>query len=367
MKNACILLKKELLTGDSGEGTLFATLSSRGYFLEEIRILSLSNAAILREGVKTLFEKYDNLFLLTERGALSTVRGALTDILATANEKTEYRGACLYAFQNKTLVALSIDGKETGEDFFVNACIPYFQEKRGVFYGETVVRAVGVNQGRVDSLLSEINRLGEGKIRAWHCRNFDDERITVAYDTNLSKIKIDAAIRLLIDGLGDTTYAMNDVSLEEQLVTLLSVRGKKLSVAESFTGGGIAKRITSVAGASKVYFEGVNTYAEEAKICRLGVSEYTLRTLGAVSDETAYQMANGLLQSGNCDIAIATTGLAGPTSTRSTLPVGLAYIAVGTKERIFVYRYQFDGNRKEITEKAINYALFLAYKQLKTI
>jgi PncC family amidohydrolase len=153
--------------------------------------------------------------------------------------------------------------------------------------------------------------------------------------------------------------------MEEQLVNALKLRRRKLSVAESFTGGGIAKRITSVSGASEVYFEGLNTYNENAKIKRLGVSEYTLRTLGAVSDQTAYEMAYGLLNTGDCDIAVATTGLAGPKSDRSQLPVGLCYIAVGTKERIRVYRYIFEGDRQEITEKAINYALFLAYKQIK--
>ena len=114
-----------------------------------------------------------------------------------------------------------------------------------------------------------------------------------------------------------------------------------------------------------MYFEGLNTYNERSKIQRLGVSEFTLNTRGAVSDETAYEMATGLLNTGNCDLAIATTGLAGPKTDRSMLPVGLCYIAIGTQERVFVYRYKFDGTREEITETAINYALFLAYKQLK--
>ena len=138
-----------------------------------------------------------------------------------------------------------------------------------------------------------------------------------------------------------------------------------MSVAESFTGGGLAKRIVSVSGASEVYFEGLNTYNENAKIKRLGVSPYTLGTVGAVSEKTAYEMALGLLNTGDCDIAVATTGLAGPKSDKSMLPVGYCCIAVGTKERICVYQYKFDGDREEITQKAINYALFLAYKRLK--
>ena len=148
-------------------------------------------------------------------------------------------------------------------------------------------------------------------------------------------------------------------------VDLLKIRGKKISVAESFTGGAISKRITSVSGASRVYFEGLNTYNETSKQKRLGVSTITLNTMGAVSDQTAYEMAAGLIATGDCDISIATTGLAGPNTDSSGLPVGLCYIAIGTKETVFVYRYKFDGTRQEICEKAVNYALFLAFKQLK--
>ena len=89
--------------------------------------------------------------------------------------------------------------------------------------------------------------------------------------------------------------------------------------------------------------------------------------MGAVSEQTAYEMALGLLNTGDCDIAITTTGLAGPKSDRSMLPVGLCFIAVGTKEKVYVYRYKFDGDRTAVTEKAINYALFTAFKQLKNI
>ena len=116
-----------------------------------------------------------------------------------------------------------------------------------------------------------------------------------------------------------------------------------------------------------MYFEGLNTYNEHSKIKRLGVFEYTLRSQGAVSEQTAYEMVRGLLNTQDCDIAVATTGLAGPKSDRSLLPVGLCYVAVGTKERIRVYRYVFEGDRKTVTEKAINYALFYVYKQLKDL
>lgn len=232
---------------------------------------------------------------------------------------------------------------------------------------QTVLRCVGAADAHIQALIARAKTVDQGKITYQRTRKFDEDVLRISYDENISKRLIECVIRIFADGLTDCLYAMDDTSLEEQLVTLLKLRGKTLSVAESFTGGGVGKRIVSVSGASEVFFEGLNTYNELSKIKRLGVSEYTLKTFGAVSDQTAYEMAAGLIQSGDCDISIATTGLAGPKSDRTMLPVGLCYIAVGTKERVFVYRYKFDGSREEITEKAINYALFLVYKQLKNI
>jgi nicotinamide-nucleotide amidase len=160
---------------------------------------------------------------------------------------------------------------------------------------------------------------------------------------------------------------VEDTPLEKMLIELLRLRRKKIAVAESFTGGGVGRRIVSVSGASEVYVEGLNTYAESAKMRRLGVSEYTLRSQGAVSEQTAYEMAAGLLEQGGCDVSIATTGLAGPNSDGSGVPVGTCCIAIGLDDNVYVYRYTLQGGREEVTETAISYALFLACKQLKNM
>ena len=90
----------------------------------------------------------------------------------------------------------------------------------------------------------------------------------------------------------------------------------------------------------------------------------TRRNTSAVSDETAYEMAAGLLKEGHCDLAIATTGIAGPDADGTNKPVGLCFLAVGTKERVRVFRFQLPGDRETVTRTAINYALFLAYKEI---
>ena len=158
---------------------------------------------------------------------------------------------------------------------------------------------------------------------------------------------------------------MTKDKLEVTLVGLLKEQGKWISVAESFTGGGVGRRIVSVSGASSVYFEGINAYNERAKMKRLGVLESTLKSHGAVSKETAYEMALGLLNTGNCDFAIATTGLAGPNSDESGLPVGHCCIAIGEKDKIEVHEYHLNGTREEITEQGIDCALDIAIKYLK--
>lgn len=176
-----------------------------------------------------------------------------------------------------------------------------------------------------------------------------------------STIKRKLAFQSHLDEFEPTVYAFNGKCVEKMLVETLKTREIKISVAESFTGGGIAKRITSVSGASEVYFEGLNTYNEQSKIKRLGVSADTLTGYGAVSKETAYEMACGLLNTGDCDVAVATTGLAGPNSDGSGKPVGLCYIAVGVKNEVQVHEYLFKGTRQEITEQAIERALQSAY------
>lgn len=367
MKNVCIVLKKKISSRDGGESAVLDAFYLCGYAFEEIRILPQADEKKLSVALTLLKEDCDNILLLADKTALPIVKGYLAPIFSGATQSNEFGNAGIYTQKKCSLFLLSADESETGVGFVQTTCAPYLEKKYGVRYEETVIRSVGANEERVRSLLAEAERLGGGKVRIQRTRKYDEDVIGIVYDSTSPKMLVDDVIRLFAEGLGDTVYALNDISLEEQLVTLLKLRNKKLSVAESFTGGGLARRITSVSGASAVYFEGINAYDELSKMKRLGVSEYNLRTAGAVSDQTAYEMALGLLNTGDCDIAIATTGLAGPKSDRSMLPVGLCFLAIGTKEKIYVYRYKFDGNRKDITEKGINYALFMAFKHLKNM
>ena len=132
--------------------------------------------------------------------------------------------------------------------------------------------------------------------------------------------------------VGDYIYGIDVDSMENALVMHLRERGMTLACAESCTGGLIAKRITDVSGCSDVFLGGCVTYANEAKEKLIGVKHETLEAFGAVSEQTAREMARGVRLSLGADVGIATTGIAGPGGGTPEKPVGTVYIAVSTAE-----------------------------------
>ncbi len=194
----------------------------------------------------------------------------------------------------------------------------------------------------------------------------DDDGVRFEYDlSGLSLFEIDGFYKAFIKDFGDKIYAETDVGLLDQLIAILKLRGVKISVAESFTGGRISSLITSISGASAIFYEGVVAYNEFSKNKRLGVKEDTLKKHYPVSEEVAHEMCLGLLKDSLADIAVSTTGIAGPNSDDSGYPVGLCYFCVGSKKRSAVYKYMLSGSREEIINKGVKTALFLTVKALR--
>lgn len=368
MKNVCIVWKIEQY-GNAERGLKNALDAFRvgGYVFEETRTLVNVDEKRLLATINSVLTEYDNVVVLTPANYLMHTKTGLSIQLGEENFQGVASGAGIFTKKEKSIFVLPLDGAEAGKERIRELALPYLERKYGTRLDRTVIRAVGANEQHVKNLLLKAGSIDNGKMQYFYSRSFDEDVIEILYDENVSKRVADDVLRVFAEGLDESVYALDDTPLAEQLVRLLKLRSKKISVAESFTGGGVAKRIVSVSGASEVYYEGLNVYAERAKMKRLGINEFALQSFGPVSDQIAYEMAASLIATGDCDISIATTGLAGPKSDRTMLPVGLCYIAIGTKERVFVYRYKFDGTREDITEKAINYALFLAYKQLKNM
>ena len=177
--------------------------------------------------------------------------------------------------------------------------------------------------------------------------------------------ELDVYASKLCEIAGKSLYSDRDETPAECALRLLRFYKKRLSVGESLTGGLLADSLVRIPGASEVLSEGAVTYANEAKTCRLGVKEETLRKYGAVSEQTAYEMCQGLLATGLCDWAISTTGIAGPGGGSAAKPVGTVYIGVASREQTTVYKHCFTGNREEVRTQSCTTALFYLIQRMK--
>ncbi len=356
----CLISLESKRSLEFGAVTSFcAKLASFGYYFDKVCKVAYDDSDEIVSALGGAKDRYENLFVLCPSGMVAVVKQYLSEIYGG-----EFDAIGIMTVQSSTVFVLQSDGgaRMCDEDIKLR-----LDDKYGIKYARTYVRvcataeAVSRAVGKARELLASANQNVYINVK----EDYGDFRIELVYSSLTSKIYLDEAVRTIVGDLSGYVYAMEDVSLAEQLFRLLKLRRMRISFAESFTGGGVGKKLIEVSGASEVYFEGLNTYSNESKTSRLGVGELTLKQHGAVSAETAYEMAEGLLKTGNCEVSVSTTGIAGPKSDNTQKPVGLAYIGVGVMGEIFVYKFNFTGNREEITKTAINQALFLAYKSLK--
>ena len=151
----------------------------------------------------------------------------------------------------------------------------------------------------------------------------------------------------------------SDATLAGAVVDLLKTNSLYLATCESCTGGMVASSIVDIPGASEVFKEGFITYSNKAKRSRLSVKKSTLVKYGAVSEQTAKEMAKGCAQTTKADVALSTTGIAGPDGGSEEKPVGLVYIGCSVCGKTKVNKYNFEGDRTEIRCKATSAALAL--------
>ncbi|AVQ31111.1 MULTISPECIES: CinA family nicotinamide mononucleotide deamidase-related protein [Fusobacterium] len=175
-----------------------------------------------------------------------------------------------------------------------------------------------------------------------------------------NKNKVEKIVEKIYNKIGNYVFGENTDRLEKKVVELIKKLGMNISTAESCTGGMIASRLIDVPGVSEIFKEGIVSYSNDAKMKRLGVKKETLEKYGAVSKETAKEMVMGL----DSDIAIATTGIAGPDGGTPEKPVGLVYIGIRVKNDIYVEKKFFNGDRMKIRERAVSQSLFSLIKIL---
>ena len=187
-----------------------------------------------------------------------------------------------------------------------------------------------------------------------------------AYDVDGEEMSaaIDSEFAKLYAIIPDNIVGFGQASVQELVHNMLVVRGQTLAIAESCTGGAIASLFTAMAGASKYLRCGVVAYSNEAKSDILGVDAAIIERFGAVSEQTALQMADGVRRIARSDYAVSTTGIAGPTGGTEEKPVGTVWIGIASPEGTFAVMRDCGTDRSQIISRASAYAVALLHRQL---
>ncbi len=333
-------------------------LLAGGVFLDEIAFLPYDAPSEVVASLGRLSSGRDGLFLICDRVLVPSAKEAVSQ--AAGAEFTE--DALL---ESKECLFAVLPAGKRGAEIVRTETVPRVDRRRGRRYSRVVIGAIGAPEQLVRTALASAAEIAEGKLTLHATEEYACTQVEILYDDATPKMISDEVVRTVASTLEEFVYSVGEGgTVAERLCECLKLHRLTLSTAESFTGGGVGGAVVAVPGASAVFREGINAYAGEAKAERLGVKEETLRSKGAVSDETAYEMAAGLIRGGKCDLAIATTGVAGP-DPDGEKPVGLCYIAIGTREMVRVYRHILQGDRETITKTAINLALFQGLKAVR--
>ncbi len=381
-------------------GRTISAFKNGGIEISTVEILSRTDDFSFRRRFDEFKDTFDNLVIIGGEGLSFNLKEIIAEKLETALLENENARIFLDAVSKSDGVEYSDDYalmpieatvipnlKGAYQGFIVDASeftvvslpeeyqqlkpmcdkyvLPYLENKFGIKSKRLILKYFG-DILALDDVLSQAEVLYEG-LKCNIYQKHGDITVDLLFEDGADDNSRQEVIRYIVGNLKEDIYAEFDTSLGERLFDILKLKELKLSVAESFTGGRVVAEVIKNPGASAFVNEGVVSYSNQSKIKRLGVEKADLDKHGAVSSVVAYQMAAGLLRSGNCDIAVATTGIAGPKSDDTKKPVGLCYIAVGMKNGVHTYKLNLTGSREEITETAKNTALFLAIKKLKNI
>ena len=231
-----------------------------------------------------------------------------------------------------------------------------------ILYSRTV-KLCGIGESKAAAMVQDMIDTQENPTIAPYAKTGEVHfRVTAqAQNEKEGKKLVKPVVKELKHRFGQSVFATKEEeTLEKALADLLLEKGLMISFAESCTGGMIAGRLVNVPGVSKAFGTGYVTYSNKAKRKLLGVKKSTLKQFGAVSVQTAKEMAQGALLASGADVAVSVTGIAGPDGGTDKKPVGLVYIGCCVQGRTFVQEYHFLGNREKIRESTVAAALTFA-------
>lgn len=243
-----------------------------------------------------------------------------------------------------------------------NQICPYIQKKQSGIIRSQMVKICGYGESKVEDMLLDLIDNQTNPTLATYAKTMEVHiRVTARAETEDEAKKIlKPVVKEIKKRFGHAVYTTDETeTLEDVVVRLLTKYDLTVTTAESCTGGLLAARLVNVPGASEVFRQGFITYSNKAKRKILDVSKTTLRKYGAVSEQTAKEMATGGVFATDADICVAVTGVAGPDGGTPEKPVGLVYIACYMKDSVQVEEYHFNGNREKIREQTAVQALDL--------
>lgn len=279
---------------------------------------------------------------------------------------------CMWFETQRNSVLVSLPGVPFEMEWLMsNRVIPKLQKR---FHIGSIVSKNILVQGIGESFLSdliepwELSLPNNAKLAYLPVAGMVKLRLTIR--TNTKEVCDSAYISDLLKGLyalaGKYIVGEDCETLAELVHNTLVSNGKTLATAESCTGGTIASKLTAQAGASAYFRGGVVAYSNAVKECSLGVRHKTLECHGAVSEETAREMVEGVRQKLGADYAIATTGIAGPDGGSKEKPVGTIWIAVASQDKTVAQLLQFGGNkRQQNIDRSVNQAYAMLMRMIK--
>ncbi len=273
---------------------------------------------------------------------------------------------CIFEAGGCHVVMLPGPPRECQPMFYAHVA-PYLRKLSEDTIRSRTLKLFGMGESAVEALLRDRMNALENPTLAPYAKTGEVElRITAkAASEDEAERLIDPVEREVRAILGDLVYGVNVGSLEEVVLALLKEKGLTLSCAESCTGGLIAKRLTDLPGASAAFKGGAVTYCNEAKHALLGVSETLLAEKGAVCAEVAEAMAEGARAVFGSDLAVSTTGVAGPDSDERGNPVGLVYVALATPSGTTCRELHLGQSRDRVRTTAAHHAFDLARRYLQ--
>lgn len=254
------------------------------------------------------------------------------------------------------------------EPMFEQTLLPYLRQK---FKGEVLVTKnlsfAGIGEAGLEELVKDIilNQTNP-TVAPYASQGMVRIRITARAATEEeAKALIEPVAQRIAQRTAEYLFSTTGQTLEEAVGERLVERGQTLALAESCTGGLVGHRITNVPGSSRYFLRGYVVYSNAAKVSDLSVKESTLAQYGAVSPQTAQEMAEGARRAAGSDFGLAITGIAGPDGGTTEKPVGLVYIALAHRGDTIVEKHFFAGERAQIKERSAQAALTLLWKNLR--